>query len=116
MSPISLVLLAAGVTVAGEWAGGNSAGTLAKAGVALPGNRTASPGSVIVGGFISAIFISILSDAGPGPRKVAFGLASLILATAVLGPGTAIFKGLGLYPGSAPNPGKPGYAGGHPLL
>lgn len=116
MNPVTLVLVAAGVTVVGEWAAGNTAGTIATEGVALPGGKRASTGSVIVGGFISAIMISLLAEAGAGPRKVAYGLAGLVLATAVLGPGTNVFKALGLYPQPPAAPGKPGPAGGHPLL
>jgi len=103
MNPITLVLVAAGVVVVGEWAAGNSAGTLASDGISLPGGSKAPAGTVIVGGFISALMISVLADAGEGPRHLAMGLAWLLLVGAILGPGTAIFKGLGLYPGTAQN-------------
>lgn len=98
MNPVTLVLLAVGITVVGEWAVGNDAGVLAKEGITTPWdkNKKAPAGTVIVSGFIAAVVISMLADAGAGPRKVAFGLATLLLVGAVLGPGTGIFVKLGL--------------------
>lgn len=98
MNPLGLVLLAVGITVVGEWAAGNNAGVLAKEGISTPWDPTkkAPAGTVIVSGFIAAVVISMLADAGAGPRKVAFGLATLLLVGAVLGPGTGIFVKLGL--------------------
>lgn len=92
MKASTVILLAAVIALLGNWAGGGDAGTLAQSKI----TKNAPTGSVLVGGLIAAVMLSILDDMGGSASTVARGFAWIAFAAVFLSQGDVLLKKMGL--------------------
>jgi hypothetical protein len=90
----TIILLAAALALVGNWAGGGTAGTLASSKI----TKNAPTGSVLVGGLIAAVFLSILDDMGGTASSLARGFAWIAFAGVFLTQGNTLLTKMGLVP------------------
>lgn len=94
MKASTIILLAAGIALVGNWAGGGTAGKLASGKI----TKNAPTGSVLVGGLIAAVFLSILDDMGGSASAIARGFAWIAFAAVFLTQGNTLLTKMGLVP------------------
>jgi hypothetical protein len=92
MKASTIIMLTAAIALLGNWAGGKTAGDLASGKIV----KGAPTGSVLVGGLIAAVFLSLLDDAGGGAQKIGRGLAWMAFAAVFLTQGNTLLAKMGL--------------------